>query len=80
MILSVYSGNVNIYCYSMCMFTVEVVIFERYSSVQIVKRYQLSLFGMAVFCTCPKTHGNHILNVSDFMILWSFEFYVLLNM
>jgi len=62
------------------MFTVEVVIFERYSSVQIVKRYQLSLFGMAVFCTCPKTHGNHILNVSDFMILWSFEFYVLLNM
>jgi hypothetical protein len=80
LILSVYSGNINIYCCSVCMFTIQLVTFERYTSVQIVIRYQLWFVGMAVFCTCPKTHENHILNVSDFMILWSYEFHILLNL
>jgi hypothetical protein len=68
------------YCCSMCMFTIKIVVFERYSSVQIVIRYQLCFVGIAVFRTCTETHENHVLNVSDFMILWSYEFHVLLNL
>ena len=58
------------YCCSMCMFTIKIVVFERYISVQTVIRCQLYFVGLAVFCTCPETHENHILNVSDFMILF----------
>jgi hypothetical protein len=68
------------FCCSMCMFIIKIVIFERYSSVRIVIRYQLFFVGMAVFCMCRETHENHVLNVSDFMILWSYEFHTLLNL